>query len=749
MIADATRRCAAKLRMTSWTAAGLMLVCLVTGAKAGEAPVKAPEAVLEGAAREAEAGNLKVATDALQALEAAGIPAALQPRADLLLGILLLKQDKQEGAIPRLERAAATYPLLADYAYYSLAVANRLAGQPAAAAFALQRLLDSYPDSLFVERGSREIVRDWLDAGELSHVEEAAGRYLAAYPQASGRAGVWVALGEAVLRSGRAEQAEEIFRRVWIELPGSPEAQRAKDLLAAIPGARPFTSEEQFRRAVTAYQGGRFGQALQELVPFATAGEPHEGQARLYLGISAFNLRQYSRAIQWLLPLRDATGADRGEIAFWLGRSFGRAGDYSKFSEQMLLLADAAAPMRRREEALYLLAQAAANEGEIPQARTYLTRFLQEYPKGAWTDGALWLQGWLAKKMGEPAAALAAWDRLLAEQSGSPLRAPALYWRGRLLEAEKRSKDAIKAYRTLMETVLDQPYYRFRAEERLARLGKKAVAPGVVPVKRTMSADQLHLKKAQALRSLGLADEATDEYSEQIRVHPEDRAGLEDTCRAFLDLQRFDKAVWLGGRILRPLFIQENGQPPIYEFWQCLYPLGYFPLVRQQAAQQGLDPYLVTALIREESSFAPRAVSRAGARGLMQLMPETAQQVARRYKVRLASAPPLESPEVNIQLGTMHLAELLRDNRGSLSLAIAAYNAGQAQVQQWIQRYGYAAEEEFTEDIPYNETRNYVKRVLGSYERYTNLYGKKKAASREPRASKVKVRPAAASRVRR
>lgn len=722
----------ARTTMPRWIAAGLMLVCLATWARAGEAPASAPETVLERAAREVEAGNLAVAIDSLQALEAAGIPVAIQPRVDLLLGILLLKQDKREEAIPKLERAAAAYPLLADYALHSLAAANRRAGRPAAAALALRRLLDSYPDSLFVERASREIVRDWLDAAEPARVEEAAGRYLAAFPQASGRAGVWLALGEALLRSGRAEQAEEIFRRVWIELPGSPDAQWAKDLLTTIPGVRPFTPEEQFRRAVTAYQVGRYGQSLQELIPFATAGDPHESQARLYLGISAFNLRQYSQAVQWLLPLRDAAGVDRGEVAYWLGRSFGRAGGYPRFTEQMLLLADLAPQSRRREEALYLLAQAAANEGETAPAQAFLTRLLQEYPKGVWTDTALWLQGWLAKKAGEPAAALAAWGRLLAEQSGSPLRAPALYWRGRVLEAEKRSKDAVKAYQTLLETVLDQPYYRFRAEERLARLNKKTVVPAAVPAKRLASADDLHLKKAQALRSLGLPDEATDEYSEQIRVHPEDRAGLAETCRAFLDLQRYDKAVWLGGRVLRPLFVQENGQPPIHEFWQCLYPLGHFPLVRQQAAQQGLDPYLVTALIREESAFAPRAVSRAGARGLMQLMPETAEQVARRYKVRLASAPPLESPELNIQLGTMHLAELLRDNRGSLSLAIAAYNAGQPQVQRWIQRFGYATEEEFTEDIPYNETRNYVKRVLGSYERYTSLYGSKRAVSREP-----------------
>jgi soluble lytic murein transglycosylase len=721
-----------------WLTAGLLLICFAAVVRAGEAPVKAPEAVLEGVAREVEAGNLTAATDALQALELAGAPAAIQSRADLLLGILLLKQNKPEEAIPRLERAAATYPLLADYALHSLAAANRGAGRPGDAALALQRLLDGQADSLFVERARREIVRDWLEAGETARVEEAAGRYLAAFPQSPERAGVWVALGEALLRSGRVDQAEEIFRRVWVELPGSPDAERAKDLLATIPDARPFTQEEQYRRAVTTYQLGRNGQALKELTPFATAGDPHESQARIYLGISAFNLRQYGQAIRWLQPMQEAAGVDRSEVTYWLGRSFGRSGDFPRFTEQMLLLADMAAQTRRGEEALSLLAQAAADEGETAQARTYLARLLQEYPKGAWTDAALWLQGWLARKAGEPTVALAAWGRLLAEVPGSRFRAPVLYWRGRVLEASKRPKEAVQAYRTLLESILDQPYYRFRAEERLAHLRKKVVGPSDAPVKPLGSADHLHIKKARELRSLGLPDEATDEYSEQVRAHPEDRAGLAETCRAFLDLQRYDKAVWLGGRVLRPLFVQENGQPPIREFWQCLYPLAYFARVRQEATQQALDPYLVTSVMREESAFAPRALSRAGARGLMQLMPETAEQVARRFRVPLASAPPLESPEVNIQLGTMHLAELLRDNGGSVSLALAAYNAGQQQVRRWIQRFGFPSEEEFIEDIPYTETRNYVKRILGSYERYTSLYGKKRAASgsQEPRKGK-------------
>lgn len=719
--------------MRRWAVVGLLLACLTAGTWAGEAPSESPEAVLKAAAREVEVGNLPAATDTLRALDSTGVPSAIRPRVDLLLGILLLRQDQRDEAIPHLERAAATYPLLADYALYFLAAAQKRAGRPQAAAQSLRRLLDHFPESLFAERAGRELPRDWLDAGDLPRAEEAAGQYLAAFPQGPGRAAVWVTLGEVLLKSGRADKAEEVFRRVWIELPASPDSQRAKDLLATIPGVRAFTADELFRRAMTLYQLGRYAQAIQGLEPFAAAGDPHDGQARLYLGISAFNLRQYGQAVRWLQPLKNAPGADREEALFWLGRSFGRSGDSTRFEEQMVSLADAAPQTKRAEEALYLLSQAAANEGEIAQARAYVARLLREYPKGIWTDAALWLQGWLAYKDREPATALAAWERLVAAQPGSLLRGQALYWRGRILEATKRPKEAAQTYRTLQNTVLDQPYYRARAEERLALLGKRLARHAATTVKRGAGGDRLHVKKAKALWGLGLREETVEEYSEQVRSHPEDRSGLEESCRAFLDLERFDKAVWLGTKILRPLYVQENAQPPIREYWQCLYPLGHFPLVRQYAVEQGLDPYLVTALIREESAFAPRAVSRAGARGLMQLMPETADQVARQSKTGTGAAPVLEAPEVNVRLGTIHLADLLRDSGGKLSLAIASYNAGQQPVNRWVQRFGVTDEEEFTEDIPYTETRNYVKRVLGSYERYTSLYGAK-PKGREPRA---------------
>jgi soluble lytic murein transglycosylase len=511
---------------------------------------------------------------------------------------------------------------------------------------------------------------------------------------------------------------------------------RAQEILGALPAARPISAEEQFQRARTLYQTGRYPEALGELAPFAVPGDPKEGQVRLMLGIAGFRARQYSQAVQWLEPLRDAAGADRREILYWLGRAAGRAGDTAKFTQSMTLLADTARGTRWAEEGLYLLAQVAMDEGEGALARAYLTRLLREYPNGAWRGEARWLQGWLAYRDRDWKAALAAWGRLVREEPASRLRIPGLYWRGRAYEMAKRPREAAEAYRLVLQSALDRDYYWFRARERLVRLGRKVPHPSALPQAGgdpLPGVDTVRFRKARALRGLGLEAEAVEEYSEEIRIHPQNRDALAEACQAFLDLQRYDRAVWLAAQILRPVFVQANGRLPNREYWQCLYPLGYWPLVQEQAGKLGLDPYLVTALIREESAFAPRAVSRAGARGLMQLMTQTADEVAREHRMLPGSSALLEVPEVNVRLGTMYLAGLYRENKGSLILSLAAYNAGSLPVRRWVERYGFADEDEFIENIPYTETRNYVKRVLGSYRRYAALYAPR-ATRRAPSA---------------
>src|SRR5574337_1138217 len=146
-------------------------------------------------------------------------------------------------------------------------------------------------------------------------------------------------------------------------------------------------------------------------------------------------------------------------------------------------------------------------------------------------------------------------------------------------------------------------------------------------------------------------------------------------------------------------------------------------LIQEQSGRYTLDPYLVVALIREESEFGERVVSFSGAVGLMQLLPATANGLVNNAG---QSAEPikLDAPPTNIALGTRYLAMMIQEFKGNWAKALAAYNAGPNQVRRWLERSGNHADDEFVEEIPFAETRAYVKRVLGSYYRYRAQYGK-------------------------
>lgn len=152
-----------------------------------------------------------------------------------------------------------------------------------------------------------------------------------------------------------------------------------------------------------------------------------------------------------------------------------------------------------------------------------------------------------------------------------------------------------------------------------------------------------------------------------------------------------------------------------------LYPLAYEGLIFKYAAQNGLDPLLVAAVIRTESNFQPRATSGQGARGLMQIMPETGRWAASQMKVAF-SPDDLYDPEYNIRLGSWYLAELLREFGNDPVLALAAYNGGRGNVRKWLDERQWTGEHQTLNQIPFAETRHYVSLVLRHHRFYLWLY---------------------------
>jgi soluble lytic murein transglycosylase len=160
--------------------------------------------------------------------------------------------------------------------------------------------------------------------------------------------------------------------------------------------------------------------------------------------------------------------------------------------------------------------------------------------------------------------------------------------------------------------------------------------------------------------------------------------------------------------------------PPPY--WQALFPRPYWTDLKAYAAQNALDPYLVAALVRQESAFNPSAISHANAVGLMQLLPSTGRLVARDLKIRRFNPAMLTIPATNLRMGTKYFKGMVTQF-GAVEYALAAYNAGSDRVTDWQGTGKYRDIAEFVESIPFTETREYVQAIQRNANVYRQLYG--------------------------
>jgi soluble lytic murein transglycosylase len=287
----------------------------------------------------------------------------------------------------------------------------------------------------------------------------------------------------------------------------------------------------------------------------------------------------------------------------------------------------------------------------------------------------------------------------------------ARYWHARALEQQGRGSQASQRYRELLQRSTDG-YYTLWAEKHL-QIVPPALPLGdeetVTPPRLSPPLDE-HYRRSQELRAIGHISFARREF-DQIKAS----APHEPTFVRFLLIEYSQ----LEGHNAALRFAQSLSRGDGGNWSRYLFPQAYWETVSAQAREKRLDPYLVLALMRQESLFDTEAVSPARAYGLMQLLPSTAAKVT-------GAAPnttlPLTEPRFNIEVGMTYLRQLLDRYNDNLIMAVAAYNAGENAVDKWRNRYPELASDEFVEQISYRETRNYVKQVLRNYRTYLRLY---------------------------
>jgi soluble lytic murein transglycosylase len=612
---------------------------------------------------------------------------------------------------------AARDSLIGDYVRYLLADAlARVDDLPGARAAALS-VADKYPTSRLVPRALLLAASLDLRAGQDSAAQGILTRLITAYPSSPEAPAALYLLGQSAEALGKSDLAAQTYRELRMLAPASGYADGASDRLGALQSqgvsVTPLTPAQRADRAERLLQGGVPEQALSEaerLLDEVKQG-PSALRALRVMADSQRRLNRFDAAARTLGLLVDRSPAERRPaLRLELARVLVRTGDKPR-ALTALDAVIAAGSDADKAEALYLKARVLEDQSREAEAIAAYRQVAANYPTREAAAASLWRLGWLSYLKRDAQAAQQSWMRLAELGSAGAYRYPALYWAGRA--REQVGGDALKLYGRILAEA-PRSYYGLLASARIGRTKDGGVTSSIsLPAEpREAIASDPGFARVETLRRINLAEDAAQELEYAVQGAGADPVRLYGLAGAWVEAERYHMALRIMRRHFQPA--AATGDPALPRaFWEIYYPWGWRDDVL--AASQGvkLDPYLVAAVVREESSYYPRAVSRAGARGLMQLMPTTARL--------LAPAGDLDNPAFNIQLGTRFLAGLLREFNDP-RLALAAYNAGPTRVRQWWASRRSDDIEVFVEQIPFDETRLYVKRIVISWDEYRRIY---------------------------
>jgi soluble lytic murein transglycosylase len=384
-------------------------------------------------------------------------------------------------------------------------------------------------------------------------------------------------------------------------------------------------------------------------------------------------------------------------------------------------MADAFPGTTWAQRALRAAADRYQKDARDEEALPYWRRLLREYPNGLSAESAAWRVGWGEHRAKRFAGAAQAWERTARLRPPGSATPALLYWAARshlALGEQERTRWLLE------ETVqrFKHSYHGMRAQQQLARLG---IAPRPAPLPPggggTASAGDGPLGARGARLREELLIDRFDEAAAELRLmgpSPRVRATL-----AWVEWRRghFRPAIDIAKQAF-PHWVSAAGDHLPDAVWRILYPLRYRDELLRKARGQGLDPALVAGLILQESSFDAAARSRAGARGLMQIMPATGRGLARQRRVRYRASA-LYDAETSLDLGTFYLRQLSDRFDGAVEKVLVGYNAGPRRVDKWTRLRPGLPDEEFIDTLPFTETRFYVRIVLTNREEYRRLYG--------------------------
>lgn len=648
---------------------------------------------------------------------------ARAPQARLLAGLARARNGEAAEAAAHLQGLHARLGVLGPYARVNAAAQLLLLDRPEEALKELDGIAEGTPLHRRAERLRAEALKVAGKAREASALLDRLVR--------DGKAGASELKLAAELARVQAQEAQAaaLERTLWLEHPLSSE-------VSGLAAPARLTPEEHLRRGRAFYEHDRHAQALAELELAMVPGAAKESRctARFLRGHTRFKARQYADAVSELQRyLADRCPGPEGQKAralYYAGRAAARSRQPDRAIGFFERLVKEAPKSTLADDALLLASELLDDAGQKKKAAQALQRIIDSFPGGDMHEEAWWRLVWARYLAGDLQGALKLLTRAIeAGVHGSDYhdRGRLVYWRARILGRLGKRTEAIRLYRELTSS---HPlgYYAQLAANRLRATDPRHLQGLFLRPEKAVGWDfapqplfgEPGFRRAVALLNVGLDSEAARELAALGLL---DGKSKENGWLAALLFERGGMHARSHDIARRRLASFQDHLPDAAHrrFWHVAYPRAFAPQVVAAAKAEGVPQHLLFGLMREESAFLPDVVSYADAIGLTQLLLGTARQVAGK-KASEVTAQSLRQPEQNLTLGARFLRGLL-DRFGHPALAIAGYNAGGGAVSRWLKKWPTLAPDEWVECIPYEQTRNYTKRVIESYGRYRFLYG--------------------------
>jgi soluble lytic murein transglycosylase len=648
----------------------------------------------------------------------------------MALGAAYVEDGKFKEAASSFQLANHYGQALDDYADYLGAKADFAQQQDAAAEQLLQGFAERHPDSILIDRATLLLANIKINEGDpqdalrqLAKLSDSRLAKTSEYLFAAARANQL---------AGNRKLAQEMYTRLYVGDPTSSESTQVPAQMLQMGVTPPFTVAERTHHADGLYLAGKYGAAAAEYESLAqdpaVIGTAQVNPLLARAAVATFKQTKHVNPSQ-LVRLSD-TDDEAGATRLYLMMESARdSKDVAQVKTLVGQLEQRFPTSRWTAEALYSAGNMGLVSNDTPSAIQYYSDLAQRFPDSVMASTSHWHAAWLNYRLGDKKTAAQLFDEQIERYPSDTHISAAIYWRGVLYqEYEKNPAAAAACYQKLLHSY-PQYYYADLARQRLESLG--SVTAETLPqlahlgdanlpdLTTDIPEDDVHVERARVLANAGLNQYIVSEIS----ASPDS-----STWGAYAEAQLYGSygENWRAMRVLKQK-VQSYFALPMdavpRPYWNLLFPQPYWPLLQSDSQQQGLDPFLVASLIRQESEFNPTVISYANAWGLMQLLPRVGSELARKQRVRPYRTEFLLIPQVNLKLGTIYFRQLMDEFNGQPEYALAAYNAGDDRVRTWLANGPYGSLPEFVESIPFTETREYVEAIMRNKEMYHRLYG--------------------------